>query len=790
MKFEISNIKYKMSNIKYIIIAFFAIICCSCDELISQFVDTSEFDFLTDFFGQQDAYTKMDVTDVSFSPDYKTFTISTKLANEGPGFKFTDTTLVRTEVVEVIDGIRHTRHSTPRLVEIKNMEAEGVKENDLRMLILVDRTLPQNELIKIQRYVREIRTIFDRDNLHIAFIEGAKVSKNFPATDYIMDAYFQHSNESYNYLYRAIQLKYEQIRKREDIWLDAQRCVMIIFADEQPYDETSDIPYDPDHYYYEEQLTKRAVPDSTFRAYYVDMQAIDDDGDEEYMQSVPYIFCTQNGGEYMLDYNWIALKRKIYAAFHFDFPDNQFTFVNPDHKVYRGDKKQLTLNLYDRKTDKLAVSFTTTVTLGRLYKPIIVHGHSIVFVITQGILLGLYIFLLVYFIMQVVIPLIRYAVFRHKYILRYAGPNMSVNNQAVSESCYLCKAPFKPCDKIIAKCEHTMHEECWEENDYHCTEYSDRCKHGSHYFNKYSLFDIRNASFYMSWVLMAVIASLLAWFTMTMYIYLDIHWILPSFMQTGEAQVPFLGLGMTLFLTIGLSILTIFPRSIRAWGSVLLRTLIASVISYVVFFMTQLVLSVFNISALLQVFYATPWIISSFVIVVCSTYRTRVAYNKRLVIISVVLGLLSMIVWNIFYQLSELDYRVILLFSFLFYYVSMAISVATAAPRSERYFLKVEGAVKTMDIALYKWFKNNNERVVTIGHSVDCSLQLSWDVQSNIAPVQAEIRMIRKLPYLIAREPGVMLRGKPLKPNRKIRLYHGRQFSIGKTTFTYIEKDK
>ena len=149
-----------------------------------------------------------------------------------------------------------------------------------------------------------------------------------------------------------------------------------------------------------------------------------------------------------------------------------------------------------------------------------------------------------------------------------------------------------------------------------------------------------------------------------------------------------------------------------------------------------------------------------------------------------------MIVWNIFYQLSELDYRVILLFSFLFYYVSMAISVATAAPRLERYFLKVEGAVKTMDIALYKWFKNNNERVVTIGHSVDCSLQLSWDVQSNIAPIQAEIRMIRKIPYLIAREPGVILRGKPLKPNRKIRLYHGRQFSIGKTTFTYIEKDK
>ena len=149
-----------------------------------------------------------------------------------------------------------------------------------------------------------------------------------------------------------------------------------------------------------------------------------------------------------------------------------------------------------------------------------------------------------------------------------------------------------------------------------------------------------------------------------------------------------------------------------------------------------------------------------------------------------------MIVWNIFYQMSELDYRVIHLFSFLFYYVSMAISVAAVTPRSERYFLKVEGAVKTMDIALYKWFKNHNERVVTIGRSVDCSIQLSWDMQSYIAPVQAEIRIIRKLPYLIAHESGVMEGGKMLKPNQKIRLYHGRQFNIGKTTFTYIEKDK
>ena len=95
-----------------------------------------------------------------------------------------------------------------------------------------------------------------------------------------------------------------------------------------------------------------------------------------------------------------------------------------------------------------------------------------------------------------------------------------------------------------------------------------------------------------------------------------------------------------------------------------------------------------------------------------------------------------------------------------------------------------------MDIALYKWFRNNPDSVVTLGKSVDCSLQLSWDIVSDVAPVQAEIRMQQNNLWLIALEPGVYMQGKPVEPNKRLRLYHGRSFFIGKTTFTYIEKDR
>ena len=775
-----------MTNLKYTMIALCAILLSSCEDLVSKYLDTTDLDILSSYIAP--VKSDMEVTDLTFSPDYKTFTVSTRMLHEGPPFQLTDTTLVRTEVSEIIDGIRHTVRSTPRLLKMENVEEEGVRQNDLRMLVLIDRTMPQEQLEKLQHHVREMRTVFDQNRLYLAFMDGDKVSKYYPATDYIIESYFKHSEQPYIYLYRAMQENREKMVNRQDVWQGAKRCVMVTFATERAYDDNSDIPYDADHYRYEEQLVRKQAKDTTFLAYYIDMDEQDVDENDD-VQSVPYIFCHLNRGEYYWEHDWIAMKRHMYESFHFDFPDNRFTFVNPDHKVYRGDRKELTFNIYDRKTDKVVASFTTTVTLGRLYKPIVVHGHSFAYVIVQGILLGLFIFLLAFFIMQVIIPVVRYIIFRRKYVLYYTGPNMSVNNQAVAESCYLCKAPFKPGDRIVAKCEHTMHEECWEDNDYHCPEYSDRCKHGSHYFNKYNLFDIQNASVYMRWTLMAIAASTVAWLGLTLYVHLGLD-IVPERMNITTGQVPFIGFIMSSCLTFGLALLAITPRSLRSWGNVLLRTAVSSVVCYIAFFITEIFISILNINILLPLVNAVPWMLSSFVIVICSTQYTRIVYSRRLVIISVAIGLLSMLVWNVFYGKSELDYRVMLLFSFLFYYLSMAISVATAAPRSERYFLKVEGAVKTMDVALYKWLRDEPGKPVTIGKSVDCSLQLSWDLQSNVEPVQAEIRLYRKVPYLFARRKGVFIRGRELRPNRRLRLIHGQSFTIGRTTFTYIEKDR
>jgi len=786
-----TQFKSNISSFRWLLTALTVLSLTACDEIKHYLSGSDDYAFLTSFLAK-DTIPQMEVVGVEFAPDYKTFTVSTKMQTDGIPYQLEDSTRVRTQVEETIDGIRYTRYSTPQLIKMRNVEAEGVIENDVRILLLVDRSMPQAELNKVRTYVSEIRTVFDHDNLFVAFMDGETVGKTMLLTDYVLDAYFRQSAKDYVYLYRSMQTKVDEIMQGKDLWKGAKRRVMITFSDDRVYNDDLDTPIDPDHYRYVERLVRRprSTGDTTFLAYYVSMnpQPMNED---DYTQNIPWLFCNNYCGAYMKDFDWTTTKRMIYASFHFTFPDNEFVFMNPDFKVYRGDVKQLTLNFYDVQTGKIVTSFTTNVQLGQLYRPIIVRGHGIMYVLVQGGLLTIFLLLLVYLVMQVIIPVIRYLIFRHKYVIEYTGANMSFEGKAVGDTCYLCKAPFQAGDKIVVKCEHTMHESCWEENDYHCPEYSDRCQHGSHYFNSYNLFDIRNASFYMKWILIAIVAAALSWLCFSLYMYLHIDdAFMQHFMRPPISQTPFVGGVCGFFLTLGLSLFTVATHGWRKWMQVLVRALVAAFACYATILLVNAIILAFDIESGIMFLNGLPWIASCFIIALCATYATRVVYKRRMVLYSILLGIISMAIWVLFYQRAELDFRVLLLFSFIIFSVGMAVSIATIAPRSERYFLKVQGAVKEMDVALYKWFRNNPERVVTIGKSVDCSLQLSWDIQRAVAPVQAEIRMIHKAPYLIALESGVFINNRPLKVDRKVRLFHGRTFVIGQTTFTYIEKDR
>ena len=126
--------------------------------------------------------------------------------------------------------------------------------------------------------------------------------------------------------------------------------------------------------------------------------------------------------------------------------------------------------------------------------------------------------------------------------------------------------------------------------------------------------------------------------------------------------------------------------------------------------------------------------LSGFVITLAVAYGTDIKLKKALVgaVISIIFGLGSMYLWSFAFN-SQIDTREFLLLSYMIYCIGFAISVAATCPKSERYFLRVEGPIKEMDIALYKWMNATirNKRV-TIGKSVNCDLQMSWDYDRQV----------------------------------------------------------
>lgn len=762
----------------------------ACNKVNHVTDDIADNNFLSGFFEVKKEKAK--VLDVNFSPDYKTFEVTADILQDVGPYKLEDSTKVRTEVEETIDGFREAHFSTPRLVKIENVEAEYIHEQNISMLVLVDLSLPQADLVHIRDHVKEMKRDFNHDNLFVAFMDGPEVSNTMKATDYVIDRYFVQSTEQYSRLYYSILQKRNEMLQHIGYWQDVDRMVLLIFSNDKVYKDDSDEPIDPNHYLYQEQLAARdsASSDSSFLAYYASFNN-KKDVDEEYDNNVLRIFCNNNGGTFIDEFHWEKFKESVFNTLDVVTPDNMFYFENPDYKVYRGDHKKLTLNFYDKVSDTLFLSISTYVVQGEVFKPIIVNGHTIEYIILQGLFLGCFLLIFVYLVWQIIIPFVKYRIFLRKNVTLYKGRNMCIDNKIVEESCYLCKSPFAVGEQIVVKCEHTMHKSCWDENEYHCPEYSDRCKHGSHYYNRANIFDPRNAHYYLKWILVALAASILAWMSFIYYIHQGIESPLYNFAHSSATQIPIFGLSIGLFLTLGISFLTLRPGfDWRALFRIFFRAIIAAIGCYLSFMLVNLVIYLFDINSFTFLLNWIPWTLSGFIIAYCSTFATRAKHNKLLLIISVLLGFISMYAWTLLFQYMELDFRVSLLFSFIIFGIGQAACIATVSPRSEHYYLKVQGATKGMDIALYKWFRNSPSRVVTIGKSVDCSLQLSWDIQGNVAPIQAEIRLKRQTPYLIPLEPGVFLYGKPAKVNKKIRLHHGRTFTIGQTTFTYIEKDR
>lgn len=797
----------------YVIVCLFILGLTSCNHMSDNDDMALFFTDIEEELGLREGDTGMIVKDVVFSPDYKTFYVTTHITRDIGPYALTDSLKTKIIVEEKINGVPLDVSSSSRLVKAINTGSDEIARMGYKVLALIDLTTTQQLVDTQKKMLAEMATVFNHENLYVAFMEDGKVSETILLSPYIFDNYFIASDKKNKSLFGSI---LEKERELSDWAVDSNENLplsLVVFTDAQVYDEY-DYPIEPDYFQKKNRLLEfvDSIKGKNITVNFVNVSNSSDEFEETDNDEVHSIFnliAENTNGIHQERFNYTELQKTILGEEGEAIADDRFDFINPDGKVYSGSENELIISFYNIDDNKFITSATAKIVKGSSYRPVIVNGLSTPLIILKGCIITVIILLAVLLIFQFVVPFIRYRYFVKHYVVTYTGANMSINNRFVGNSCYYCKAHFEKGDEVVVKCDHTMHKECWDENDYHCPEHGTRCKNGSHYYNFRKLTDTGNAPFYLKWLLISIFAAGCSWVVFTAHLHSVAGELFENLIfsfteiprNSAEAvatiqeyddpmgQAPAFGLTLGFFLTLGLSWLTVHVTDVkRQWLEILIRSIISGICCCLVFF----TLSIIGFAVEWEIAYLIdwiPWSVSAFIIVFASTWLTPVKLKPYTYWICLVLGISAMLLWAVQFKGVNSDYRIFQLIIFIIYAVALAIGVAYEAPRSDHYFLRISGGIKPIDVALFKWFKNNRDNLVTIGRSVDCSIQLSWDIRNDIAPVQAEIKKKGSACVLIPMEEGVILKGRNVSPGEKIILYNGLTFFIGDTEFTYIEKD-
>lgn len=778
------------------------------------------------------------MTSMRFSEDYSKMTIRTD-ALKDYGVNMADSSKVDIEINDTYcDLVPMIRIAQPKVESIKLIGPELARRSGLSVLVLVDMSQPTAILKKQMEYVKSIQR-FCRDNLYIAFMmPDGKVTPIAQATDYIINNYInfdspllrgtgKHLKEisdsetipekEHILLYRSVsKMLYNISGHARTVFDNVPKKALIVFSDGQVYDEATDMPLDPEHFTIQEHLINqsRNMPTNT-SVYYVNLANSHVNASVK-DANMMRMLCTQSGGMYLTSFNWPNLRNKILNRFNIPSDDYEIVLRNPEGKMYFGCRRSLSIQVYKNGTKDLIAECNKEYHVGSIHQPVIIGEKSYLPIYITGIFIAFIIIGLTYIILQVIVPYIQYRIFRNKYVVKYTGENMSVEGHLVANTCYFCKAPFEVGDTIVAKCQHTMHEECWNENDHHCPEHGKHCPEGSHYYDPLNILNPRNGSYVIKWLIPSIVVSCIAWLIMVHsdreFLLATIDKICELMKGTGNNDTlsgvtPELGYAimsisprMYLLPLFGLYLASLFTLLFawlagyhRQWRYRILdmavRALIVQVLSMLIFFTEFLIVLVNDIYDGSILFDWIPWAFVTYLILYVSTKDTRIhdLHNRTMCIVSLAMGITNAVLWNMLGTYETKNQITLFILLFILYGAVLAVTIARQLPASEMYFLHVKGEIKEMDIALYKWLRQTPEAFVTIGRSVDCQLQISWDSDSDIAPVHAIIRHHIGIPYISSVDGDVYIDNKPIAEGEKVRLHHGMTFCIGTTAFTFIE---
>lgn len=768
-------------KLNYIFLLFLMLGMASCDA-----------DLLDD-----DEELSVSLDKITFAEDYKTFTIEGSISNDSLRYDLCDsihTTLSVYSWSDYFDSI--PADVAGEIKEIRNTAKEQFLSMGMQALVIVDRTMEQPLVDNARNAVMQLSRFLRPEDIYVSFLDckGALSTTETLSDDILSHDFVCTSIDGRDkYLYRAIYSKLEEATKPGNVFTGSNRFLLVI-TDGIVWDE--DKPYDPDHFIWQQNLLNlTSLTLDKCPIFYSLMN--DEFGMPLDVNNTMKSVCERTQGACYDISDPDAIHQTICDNHHLPHVDYQFLLEFPDYRMLRGE--YIYLYIDGIQDGEVRMHSSIGYQKGTWFLPIIVNGMSTRDLLIKCIFLGSLLILIVYLILQLLVPYIQNKLFERKYMAEFTGPNMSIAGRQVPEVCYFCKTPFQPGDKIVASCEHAMHQECWEENGCKCPEHGITCKEDVHYANPKNRFALTNAPYYMSWILVALFANIVR--------------AILKLVVSGEFQQSVLSFLADLLMTdemaaqathycyrnshstgvLAMCIVAAIAYKCRRHVpikhqvlEIVLRSVIAYMAGYMIIFIDNTVCTLFNIQ-----YYQELIGVISYVLVLASVYAiisfrspVRLNMNKLMAVGGLVLAVGFLIAHNFYFDQRELYFYV-----FGAVYVAIALSVAYDTNRAWHCFLRVEGAMKKIEIAMYKWFVARPNVSVTLGRSVDCTIQITWDAKNKIAPLQAEIHEYHGILCLFPTEDGVIdHEGSSLPAEKPYKLYHGTRFKIGDLSFTYLEK--
>lgn len=480
--------------------------------------------------------------------------------------------------------------------------------------------------------------------------------------------------------------------------------------------------------------------------------------------------------------------------------DYELRIANPKNKTFSGYDHDLTITISDSLMTWKAEG-TTSYKKGSNPVPYRTGGEKRSFWLEFTI--GLAFLLIVIIIIQLIWPLIKNLFFTIRYVKRYKP----VNND-LKRICPYCFDTILPREKIVLKCEHFMHKNCWDDNNHSCPEYGQNCTEGKQdYFDVTDPFSKKNKMFYLKWVLYGMAGSFLAW--IVWYFIMDAKLmegftgklvlllsntankdknVLSAFI---EKLSPLFVSGMSLgfFLSLFFSYAEEYRRlSWAVSAKLLLRSVIGVLFGFISMLLGGILIILTNVTVTNAFVDWIPWLFFGVLLGYSLTVKTTIYWKHGL------LGGLVSIIFSfiILYGISE-SY---VLLVFMLYGAGVGASISTIRSSSEIYFLQImNGPRNGNKIAIHKWMNTlSGMNEVYIGRSNLCEIQMNWEKSFEIADKHAKIYLskTKKIPVAVALE-----KGKTTLYNDRIEMMIGKEYEmtngstikIGETLFKFIEKE-